>query len=510
MLCAVMCASRYNPSVRMQSISPNSEATASQGHALVRGIGLPQAVALNLLEMIGVGPFITLPLVVAAMGGPQAMLGWLLGALLAVCDGLVWAELGAAMPRAGGSYVFLREIYGEVFGEPVGRGVSFLYVWQLALSAPLSIASGCIGLTQYAAYLWPALHRPLFAARFAARFLPAWLPLQVDRAALLAIAACWLAVILLHRSIRGAGRISLFLWFGVLATLGWILFAGATHFHPALAFSFPSGAFHLSRKFFLGLGAATLLATYDYWGYYNACFLGGEVRHPQRNIPRAVLLSIGCVAVLYLAMNLSVLGVLPWQEILNGRNTNLATSVIAVFIARIYGSTAARWMAVLILWTAFASIFSLLLGYSRVFYAAAVDGNFFSRFARLHPRYRIPHVALIWLGVIASLACFFRLIDVIAALVVLRLLLQFLLQQFGLLLLRRRRPEMFASFRMKLYPLPAWIAIAGSLFMLVARHGSGRQLLLATVIALAGMGIYGVRWARGTNTVAASDGTKQL
>ena len=215
---------------------------------LERGLGLPQAVALNMLDMIGVGPFITLPLVVVAMGGPQAMLGWVLGALLAVCDGLVWAELGAAMPQAGGSYIFLREIYGEVFGERAGRGVSFLYVWQLALSAPLSIASGCIGLAQYAAYLWPALHRPLFVARF----LPTWLPVQVDRAALLAIVACWVAVILLHRSIRGAGRISLFLWVGVLATLGWILFAGATHFHPALAFSFPQGAFHLSPKFFLG------------------------------------------------------------------------------------------------------------------------------------------------------------------------------------------------------------------------------------------------------------------
>ncbi len=470
-----------------------AKSTATAPH-LERGLGLPQAVALNMLDMIGVGPFITLPLVVMAMGGPQAMLGWLLGALLAVCDGLVWAELGAAMPQAGGSYVFLREMYGQ----RAGRFVSFLYVWQLALSAPLSIASGCIGLAQHAAYLMPSLHRPLLAARY----MPAWLPLQVDRAALLAIAACWLAVALLYRSIRGAGRISLFLWAGVLATLGWILFAGATHFHPALAFSFPAGAFHLSSKFFLGLGAATLLATYDYWGYYNVCFLGGEIRHPQRNIPRAVLLSIASVAALYLAMNLSVLGVLPWQEIASGRNTNLATSVIAVFIARIYGSAAGRWMALLILWTAFASIFSLLLGYSRVFYAAASDGNFFPRFARLHPRYRIPHVALLWLGAIASLACFFRLMDVIAALVVLRLLLQFLLQQVGLLRLRRRRPEMFASFRMKLYPLPVWIAIAGRVFMLLSRHGSVWQLLLAAGIAIAGAWVYWLRRARtGQNTM---------
>jgi amino acid transporter len=458
---------------------------AGTGAQLVRGIGLREAVALNMLDMIGVGPFITLPLVVMAMGGPQAMLGWVLGAVLAVCDGLVWAELGAAMPKAGGSYEFLREIYGARWG----RAVSFLYVWQLAFSAPLSIASGCIGLAQYAAYVFPALHTPLFAGLV----LPAWMPLQLDRAVLLAVAACWLAVILLHRSIQKTGRISVLLWVGVIATLAWILFAGATHFHPALAFSFPAGAFHLTWKFFLGLGAATLLATYDYWGYYNVCFLGGEIRNPTRNIPRAILLSIACVAGLYLAMNISVLGVIPWQQIVSAKSANLGTSVIAVFIARLYGSTAGRAMAVLILWTAFASIFSLLLGYSRVFYAAAADGNFFARFARLHPRHRIPHVALIWLGAVASLACFFRLIDVIAALVVIRLVLQFLLQQVGLLSLRRRRPEMFSNYRMRLYPLPVWIAIVGSVFMLLSRHGSGRQLLLAVGIAAVGGGIYWLR-----------------
>ncbi len=483
-----MCASRYNPSVRMPSNSSNSETPASQGDGLVRGIGLPQAVALNLLEMIGVGPFITLPLVVAAMGGPQAMLGWLLGALLALCDGMVWAELGAALPQAGGSYVYLREIYGT----RDGRFFSFLYVWQLALSAPLSIASGCIGLAAYASYLMPALRQPFGPLAH----LPLWMPVVRDHSVLLAVAACWLAVALLYRGIRGAGRIALLLAVGVLAALGWVLVAGATHFHPALAFSFPPNAFHLSRQFFLGLGAATLLATYDYWGYYAVCFLGGEVRTPQRTIPRAVLLSIVLVAVLYLAMNLSVLGVLPWQQIVDARRASLGSSVIAVLMARLYGVAAGRWMAVLIVWTAFASIFSLLLGYSRVLYAAAKDGNFFARFGDLHARHHIPHRALLWLAALASIACLFRLVDVIAALVVLRLLLQFLLQQVGLLCLRRRRPELFTSFRMRLYPLPVWIAIGGSLFILVARHGSLRQMLLATGFAVIGATVFALRKRR--------------
>ena len=117
-------------------------------------------VTLNLMSSTfdGVGPFITLPLILAAMSGPQAMLGWILGACLALCDGLVWAELGAAMPEAGGSYAFLRRIYSGADGtRKLGRFLAFLFIFQLMLSAPLSVASGCIGLGQFAAYIWPGL-----------------------------------------------------------------------------------------------------------------------------------------------------------------------------------------------------------------------------------------------------------------------------------------------------------------------------------------------------------------
>src|SRR5690348_13698981 len=132
-----------------------------QSPKLIRGIGLGGATALSMIDMIGVGPFITMPLVVAAMGGPQALLGWILGALLAICDGLVWAELGAAMPGSGGSYVYLREIYGP---KRLGKLVSFLFIWQLSFSAPLSIASGAIGFAKYTAYLLPSLETQ-YAAR---------------------------------------------------------------------------------------------------------------------------------------------------------------------------------------------------------------------------------------------------------------------------------------------------------------------------------------------------------
>jgi APA family basic amino acid/polyamine antiporter len=452
--------------------------TDSAQPALERKIGLGSAISLNMMNMIGVGPFITLPLVVIAMGGSQAVLGWLLGALIAICDGLVWAELGAAMPEAGGSYAFLREIYNR---EGAGRMISFLYIWQLGFSAPLSIASGCIGLAQYAAYLWPELNSPVLGG-------------HIRAVNLLAAATCIFAVILLYRNLSSIARTAWVLTGGVLLTIGAVIVAGATHFHPALLTPSP-GAFTLNLGFFEGLGAATLLATYDYWGYYSVCFLGGEVREPGRTIPRAILWSIVIVAALYLMMNISVLGVIPVAELSHAGAAKLA--VVAVLMERTFGPAAARGLALLVMWTAFASVFSLLLAYSRAPYAAAVDGNYFRIFARLHPRHKFPTVSLLALGAVATVFCFFTLAQVIAALVAIRILLQYVLQQIGVIALRIRRPELPRPFRIWLYPLPPLIALIGFLFIVFSRKQASRELLDAVVVAATGSVLYFARaWHR--------------
>src|SRR5437667_5792744 len=269
-----------------------SQSAESSSPKLIRGISLGSATALNMIDMIGVGPFITIPLIISAMGGPQAMLGWILGALFAVCDGLVWAELGAAMPGSGGSYRYLREIYGP---QKMGRLISFLFIWQLSFSAPLSIATGCIGLAGYGAYYWPGLDT-VYAAHNAALHIPWAGPLQISwivtPGTSVAVAICFLTLLLLYRRITVIGRLSKVLWVGVMGTIGWIIFVGLTHFNARQAFDFPPGAFTLSRDFFHGLGGAMLVAAYDYWGYYNVCFLGDEIKEPGKNIPRALLLSI--------------------------------------------------------------------------------------------------------------------------------------------------------------------------------------------------------------------------
>jgi basic amino acid/polyamine antiporter, APA family len=460
-------------------------------HELIRGVGLWGATTLNMIDMIGVGPFITIPLIVAAMGGPQAMLGWILGAVLVTCDGLVWAELGAALPGSGGSYRYLAEIYGP---RKLGRLMSFLFIWQLTFSAPLSIASGSIGLAQYATYIFPAMGQEKKIT------LPVLGNLDINAipVALAAIAALALAVFLLYRRITLIERLSKFLWVGVMLTIVCVIFAGVTHFDRRLAFDFPPDAFTLRPEFFTGLGAALLVAVYDYWGYYNVCFFGGEVKEPGRTIPRAVLLSILFVAIIYIVMNISILGVIPWREFAGTANTPAQRYVISSFMERLYGTKAGVVVTVLIMWTAFASVFSLLLGYSRVPFAAARDGNYFRVFANVHPRHRFPYVSLLVMGGIASVFCFFRLADVIAALVVIRILVQFLAQIVGVIVLRVRRPDLPRPFRMWLYPLPALIALSGFIYVLISRKNFLKEVRYAAVLVVVGLIIYFIRsWQRG-------------
>jgi len=478
----------------------SADETAGSGTPLVRGIGLGSATALNMIDMIGVGPFITIPLIVTAMGGPQAMLGWILGAVLAICDGLVWAELGAAMPGSGGSYRYLKEIYGP---QNLGRLISFLFIWQLSFSAPLSIASGSVGLSQYAAFFWPGLEH-VWATQTWSLHLPLAGTLQVSwvamPATLVAIGVCLFTAFLLYRRITVIGRLSKVLWVGVMGTIGWIIFVGLTHFNARQAFDFPRGAFTLSRDFFHGLGGAMLIAAYDYWGYYNVCFLGDEIKEPGKNIPRALLLSIVAVACLYVVMNISILGVVPWREMVQSGASNSKLYVVSTFMQRAYGSAsgAGAVVSVLIMWTAFASVFSLMLGYSRVPYAAAADGNYFRAFAKVHPVHKFPYVSLLALAGVAALFCFLRLADLIAALVVIRILLQFLVQSIGVIVLRIRRPDMPRPFRMWLYPVPALVAAGSFIFILISRKDFLREIRYAGVILVVGLMIYCVRaWRRG-------------
>jgi amino acid transporter len=409
---------------------------------LVRRFGLLPATALNMTNMMGAGPFITIPLLMSALGGPQAMLGWLVALVIVICDGMVWSELGAAMPGSGGSFHYLREAFGR---ERFGRLMAFLFVWQFVLSGPLEIASGYIGFSAYAGYIWKGLTRAESIA--------------------LITAVGLVNIVLLYRRITSIATITVLLWSGTLVTVLAVIVAGGTHFDPGIAFDFPPGAFNFSLGFFVGLGAAARIGIYDYLGYYDVCYIGDEVRDPGRVIPRSILISTAAVALIYLGINLAIIGVIPWREFVPASDHPESGFIVSIFMQRLYGERVAMIFTLLVLWTAFGSVFALLLGYSRIPFAAAESGYFFRVFGRLHPTKDFPYVSLIVLGVISIVAGFFSLGTVIDALIVTRILVQFMGQVVGLMMLRRRAPDMPRPYRMWLYPLPALVAFLGWIFL---------------------------------------------
>ena len=426
---------------------------------LQRQLGLLEATSANMLEMIGVGPFITIPLILTTMNGPQAMLGWLLGALVAICDGLVWAELGAAMPGTGGPYRYLSEAFGP---KRLGRLMSFLFIWETVCLAPLSIGAGAVGFAQYTKFLWPHMN---------------WW-----EGKLVAVAVCALITILLYRDIHSVGRLSIVLWVVVIFTALAVTAAGIANFHLSRVLDFPPHAFTFSRQFFVGLGGATLLAMYDYGGYNNACFFAGEIKRPEYVIPRSILVSILLVGILYLTMNVSIIGVIPWREAMH------STFIVSDLMQQVYGSMVAKVMTAFVLFTTFASLFAVLLGYSRVPYAAAVDGRFFSAFGRLHPTRNFPWVSLLFIGTTSAVASLLDLSDLITALVVIQVLVQFMAQVVAVTMIRRYRPDIKRPFQMWFYPVTSVIAFAGWAFILAA---SGLRFILWGIALIAvGIGAY--------------------
>lgn len=445
---------------------------------LERGLGLVEATSLNMTFMVGIGPFIVIPMVIKEMGGPGSLLAWAAGAALALFDGCIWAELGAAMPQAGGSYVYLREAYGP---ERWGRLLSFLFIWQTLFQGPLSIASGALGFADYSTY---------FAER-SGKFSGVMAALGSHSENVIAAAIVVLVVVLLYRRITEIGKISVAFSVVVIGTILWIVWGGATHFDAHKAFDSSGGGWNSSWLFFAAIGHATVQTVYSYLGYYNVCNLGGEMKNPEKNIPRAIFISILGITGLYLAMQVSILSVIPWREA--GQMKHIAST----FIERVHGGQWATLATSLILLTALGSVFAAMLGYSRVPYAAALDGNFLSIFARVHPTKKFPNVSLLALAAAAIVFCLaLKLGQAIRAILAMRCIIQFIGQGVGLILLRRRWGNQKLPFRMWFYPLPVAIAIVGWAGLFAA---TGRKPMLASLAAVSvGSLVYlgRARWLR--------------
>ncbi len=396
---------------------------------LERRLGLLQATAINMIDMVGIGPVVVLPIVIQLMYGPWFIYAWIAGALLSLVDSLIWSELGAALPNAGGSFYFLRTAYGE---KSWGKLMSFLYTWQTMIQAPLVIASGAIGFSYYAGYLFE---------------------LNDITSRIVSGGVVILLTALLYRNISTIGKMSTLLWVGVVGTILWIIWGGLQNGHLFEPMKVMNDGLQVNALFGVALGTASVKTIYSYLGYYNVCHLGSEIKDPAKIIPRSMLLSVIGIAILYLLMNMSVVSVIPWQE------ASESKFIVSLFLEKLYGTTAATIGTVLILWIAFASLFAVMLGYSRVPYAAAKEGEFFEVFSKLHPTKHFPHVALIGLGITAFFfSLLFKLTEVITAILAMRILVQFIGQAIGLMMMRKNKTIEF-PFKMSLYPLPVIIAI---------------------------------------------------
>lgn len=433
---------------------------------LKRAIDLRGAVSINIITMIGIGPLVTIPLVIAALGGPLALVGWIAGAVVALCDGLVWAELSSRFPGSGGTYVYLRNTFGA---DRAGRALAFLFNWQFLLYAPCLLATGYIGFANYAAYLYPPLGTNVVA----------------HDAVTLAIGV--VTILLLYR--RTADVSSLGAVLAVAATLTIALVALAGLSHANFSQTFPAGEpLRVGAGFLAGFGVALYITLYDYVGYADAALLGDEVVQPVRTIPVAILLSVLIVAVLYVLLQVGVLGAVPWRSLLDahGVPTAQAQYVGSLVVERSWGRVAAAGITLLVLLTAFASLYGNLLGFSRISFAAARDGAFLPSFAKLHPRIGIPHVALLAVGALSLVASLFTLDQVIAFLTAGIVLIQGVAQIVALCVLRLRGTR--APFRMPLYPLPALVALAGWLYAFV--YTGAVAIVLGTGWLVAGCVVY--------------------
>jgi amino acid transporter len=467
-----------------------------EGTTLERGFGPWQATALNVTCIVGAGVFVTVPLLLRELPGPYALLAWLAAGALILVDGLIWSELGAALPGSGGSYQYLLECYGR---EKWGRLASFLFIWQFLLSGPLELGSGLVAVAQFSSSLSPGFH--VFNEAWTWRWV-LWesqdLAITFGPARLLGFLLGLGVIVLLNRNVTTLGRLTIAVWLGVMATIAWILLEGWARFSPETAFDFSGAAATWPADFGWKLGPSMILAMYAYLGYYTVCYVGDEVRDPGRTIPRAILGSALVVCVLFLGLHLAMLGTVAWQDVPKDDDFSLP----AEFMRRIHGPWAATLVTLLLIWCCFGSVFAGMLGYSRIPYGAARRGHFFRLFATIHPGERIPHFALGLVGGLTLVWSFFDLQNVINALIVTRILEQFVAQVIGVMLLRRSQPDRPRPFRMWLYPLPCLLAFVGWLYLYGSAGwlyiGLGAGTLFTGVIAFLIWSRYTGNWPFGT------------
>jgi amino acid transporter len=376
------------------------------------------------------------------------MLVWILGGVITLCGALSLAELAAAMPKAGGVFVYLRETFGP--------GVAFLFGWTIMLAEPA--ASAAIALV-FAEYLGRLIHLAPTGIRLVAAGL------------IVIIAAAG------YRSVRGAGAIqgvaTAAKVIAILALVGAAFLLG-----DGSAGALGSGAASTAttiRPSGVGLGLVAALWAYTAW--HDLGFVAGEVRDPGRTLPRALVAGIGIVVVVYLLANLAYLYVLPFDTL---RTSSLVASDTMV---RVLGAGGAAAVAVMVMISTLGALNGTILVNPRVLYAMAVDGLLFRPLARVHPRFDTPHISITVYTALALIFVWSRTFEQLIESFVLGTWPWLALAVAAVIVLRRRRPDLVRPYRTPGYPVVPLVFIAGTLLVV------GTALVERPVTTLVGVGL---------------------
>ena len=396
-----------------------------------RRLGLLNATTINMSNMVGIGPFIAIALILKTLAGPQAYLAWVVGTVIALADGMVGgrARRGQARCRR-----HIRVSAGGLRPAHVGPHAGLPVRVAGSLRRTARDRERQLGLVQYLRVFLPDLS-------------------ELD-GKLLAAGICALLVVALYRRIDDIAKLMFVLWSVMLLTTGWVIVTGILHFDPALAFDLPENAFRFDLGFLARLGEGSAEVLYLFLGYYQVCYLGGEIRDPGRTIPRAVLYSILAVAAIDIAISFSFIGVVPWREAMESRPRCPVRGARVRGMGRESAGGHDRGHRFRVDLRADAGLFpgALRCGPRRRLLPPA---------RRVASDQGVPARSLLLVGAGAICASFFSLDHVIKALMAARILIQFLGNTFALFLIRSRRPDIARPFSMWGYPLPAILSIVG-------------------------------------------------
>lgn len=451
-----------------------------QSPELRRGLGAWAAMAVVIGTVIGSGVFLVPTQMVRAVGSPALVFAvWIFGGILTLFGALTYAELSAAMPGAGGEYVYLNAAYGPFFG--------FIYGWtQVWVAKAASIATLATGFYTYLGDFFPSMGKVLYAVPLPIG--PHGGPLEIRYGQLLGIGLILALAGLNYLGVRVGGGLQVGVTAVKISLLAGMIVAGLflghgsfSHFSAGIA-PHPGGV----SGFFVALVAA--LWAYDGWN--NAGMLGSEIEHPQKNLPRALIFGTLAVMGIYLLANLTYFYVLRASDVAGSER------LAADAMRRVFGSPGGEMVSVAAMISIFAALNGSILSGSRIPYAMARDGYFFAPIRTVHPRFRTPGAAILLLGGWASVVLLSGQYEQLYTLVIFPSWILYGMTAASVIVLRRKRPEMERPYRVNGYPLvPLFFVLVAVALLYSTFRTSPRESGIGLSVIILGLPFY-FHWKR--------------